>query len=165
MSLLATEQGSSIKKEMKVVPGLLGLTSVLSSLWSTNLRMPSCLRKQSGAVPECNPIPPGPSGNMQPPAPSPPVLACPETPSVSQPRIIWLQEKKKKSISSALDDPIPFTCLPKFLIWSWASSLVFSPQPEVSVQNPAAACSASPALLAQVLLLSLPHNYSFFHKG
>lgn len=41
--LLVTEQCSSIKKEMKVVPGPPAFTGLLPSLWPTNLRMPSCL--------------------------------------------------------------------------------------------------------------------------
>lgn len=41
--LLMTEQGFSIKKEMKVAPGLPASTGVLSSLRPKNLRMPRCL--------------------------------------------------------------------------------------------------------------------------
>lgn len=48
--LLVAEQGSSIKREIKVVPCLPALTGVLSRLCPTNLIMPSCLSEWSGAA-------------------------------------------------------------------------------------------------------------------
>jgi len=123
-------------------------------LWSTNLTRSYYLSGKSVEASQCNPIPPRPSRNAQPPASSTPASACPDTAGVVQLRIIWLQDEN--SVSPTLDHPIPLKCLPKFLILSCQSSPVFPSQPKLSVQKPDTCCSAPPVLLAQVLLLPTP---------